>query len=112
MTILRRGILRDTIIPGLFGNKKNRYMKTDKECTVYGVTVQLRSFIDLLGAGFHPDTDFSDYVDAAGKPVFSKRGADLNNREIADCFSMCRRFNIDLYEIAANIFHEKLLLSL
>jgi hypothetical protein len=27
--------------------------------------------VDNVGPGFHPDTNFGDYIDAEGKPLFS-----------------------------------------
>lgn len=72
-----------------------------KECAEHGVKAEIKEFVSLIGIGFHPDTDFSDYVsNADDKPVFLKRTAKKLNTRLDECFDMCVKYNLDIYEIS------------
>lgn len=57
-----------------------------------------------LGIGFHPDTDFFNYVDENDKPVFSKDEAHLLNESIKKCFKKCKDLGLDIYGITLSAF--------
>ncbi|MBO7610099.1 MAG: hypothetical protein J6S96_07865 [Muribaculaceae bacterium] len=56
-----------------------------------------------LGINFHPDDDFHDIINyETGKKSFYEADADLYNNLVDSCFSICKRENVDFYEIAYN----------
>jgi hypothetical protein len=56
------------------------------------------SYVKHIGAGYHPDTAFAEYVDGAGRPVFGEEdGAKLDALTDA-AFSF---LGSGLYEVAA-----------
>jgi len=62
---------------------------------------------DNLGAGFHPDSDFHDYVHVSnGDKTYLPSEADHLNVTIGDAFDFCNTNGLDIYEIASDIwFH-------
>lgn len=57
-----------------------------------------------LGIGFHPDTDFEDYIfkqgEKEGKKAFTKQEAEELNKTLAECFEQCKKEGADIYRIA------------
>ena len=52
------------------------------------------------GLSFHPDDDFSDYVNlSTNEPSYSKEDADLRNERMNECFDVCEKEGVDIYEI-------------
>ena len=58
---------------------------------------------------FHPDDDFNDYTKCDGKPYYSESEAELRNKLMDDCFEVCIRSNVEIYEIVLPIIQEPLL---
>lgn len=60
-----------------------------------------------LGIGFHPDTDFNDYIYKSGKQenmrCFCQSDAMHLNWHIEQCFDECNKLDLDIYEIALEI---------
>jgi hypothetical protein len=60
-----------------------------------------------LGKGFHPDTDFEDYViiggQEEGKRFFTDEEAKMLNDTMSDAFEECKNHGVDIYEIALEI---------
>lgn len=60
-----------------------------------------------LGAGFHPDTDFEDYVTTSGqdkgKRMFTDEEAKMLNDTLSDCFEECKNYGVDIYGLALEI---------
>ena len=52
-----------------------------------------------LGMSIHPDDAFEDYIHN-GKSVFSDEEATILNQTMAECFNVCERNGVDIYEIA------------
>lgn len=49
---------------------------------------------------FHPDDDFTDYVDMLDtSPTFSQSAAGLLNEAMSLCFEICEAAGKDIYEI-------------
>ena len=79
-------------------------MKAAKESATYGVTEQISEFISLVGIGFHPDTDFKDYVfTVSGEPIFNSQAIKKLNAQLQECFDLCTKYDLDIYEISLNL---------
>ena len=52
-----------------------------------------------LGMSIHPDDAFEDYIHN-GKRVFSDEEATILNQTMIECFNVCERNSVDIYEIA------------
>lgn len=72
--------------------------------TIKDVEVFLLECVNTIGLGFHPDNDFSDYVDALNADVFSDEQSKLMNSKMSDAFDLCDANDVDIYEIVYNIF--------
>lgn len=68
--------------------------------TMDDVSDFLNVVIGELGFGFHPDTDFADYVDD-GKPMYADP-VTLNCR-MYDAFRICEWNGVDIYELSMAI---------
>lgn len=52
---------------------------------------------------FHPDTDFSDYINLNTlKPTFSRSESAKLDKMLNTAFAVCKASNVDIYEIAIN----------
>jgi len=64
-------------------------------------------FRQLLSEGlnFHPDTPFEDYINGETRlDTYSLEEAKLRNELLDECFTVCDKFNADIYEIANEVF--------
>jgi hypothetical protein len=63
----------------------------------------VKAFSKLLiaeGVSFHPDDDFNDYVNfKENKSFYSKTEAEARNNLMNDCFDVCNREDIDVYDL-------------
>lgn len=59
-----------------------------------------------LGAGFSPDTEFSDYINEEGLPAFRPVHAAQLQMLMEESFMLCRDKDVDIYEIALDITSE------
>ncbi len=56
------------------------------------------------GVSFHPDDDFNDYVNfKEGKPFYTKDEADLRNDLMNNCFGICEREGVDIYDLMLEV---------
>lgn len=54
---------------------------------------------------FHPDDDFNSYIDfLTNEPLYSQTDAKLRNALMDQCFLVCEKENVDIYEIMINEF--------
>ena len=52
------------------------------------------------GVSFHPDDDFNDYVNfKENKLCYLKEEADLRNELMNNCFEVCEKEGVDIYDI-------------
>ena len=61
---------------------------------------------DLKSEGciFHCDDDFTDYINLETKEKsFTEEEADLRNDLMSQCFLVCEKEGLDIYEIMSNI---------
>lgn len=51
------------------------------------------------GVSFHPDDDFNDYVFfKENRPCYTADDAALRNRLMDECFALCEKEGIEIYE--------------
>lgn len=57
-----------------------------------------------LGIGFHPDTNFNEYITSKNnKRVFTKSEAEELNNTLAECFEQCDKLKLDIYGLALEV---------
>jgi len=68
------------------------------------VVAFLRECIDYIGLGFHPDTDFTQYIDVRNnETLYSAEQAAIYNKRMAAAFDYCEENDLDIYELAMNM---------
>ena len=56
------------------------------------------------GVSFHPDDDFNDYVNfKENKPCYSKEEADLRIDLMNNCFEVCEKEGVDIYDLMLEV---------
>lgn len=81
-----------------------KQIPTAKECALHGVTEELKKMTQDVGIGFHPDTDFNDYISVyTGKRLFFKKTAKVLNARLQECFDLANKYELDVYEIALSV---------
>lgn len=56
------------------------------------------------GISFHPDDNFHDYVFfKENKPCYTKEEADFRNALMEQCFKICEKEGVDIYEIMLEV---------
>jgi hypothetical protein len=66
----------------------------------------LRFCVKVLGQGFHPDTEFADYVTNNGAPVFRSTTAEHLDEIVTDAMAALILAGVDPYAIVINIMLE------
>ncbi|OXA93792.1 hypothetical protein [Flavobacterium hercynium] len=52
------------------------------------------------GLSFHPDDDFNDYINfTTNTPSYTKEDAEVRNELMNECFEICEKEGVDIYEI-------------
>lgn len=62
----------------------------------------LKHCVLRLGLGFHPDSDFHDYV-CNGKRVFTIPQANMLNNQLLNIFDRFEARGLDIYEYVVNL---------
>jgi hypothetical protein len=58
----------------------------------------------MEGVSFHPDDDFNDYINLeTQKPSYSKKEADFRNNLMRQCFAVCEKNGIDIYDTLSEV---------
>ena len=56
------------------------------------------------GTSFHPDDDFSYYMNFAdNKPCYSKEETDFRNELMSKCFDVCEKEGKDIYDVMLEV---------
>lgn len=56
------------------------------------------------GVSFHPDDDFNDYINLeTEKPTYTKEDADFRNELMNQCFTVCEKNGIDIYDTMSEV---------
>lgn len=60
------------------------------------------------GVSFHCDDDFNDYVNLdTKKKTYTKRQANFRNSLMNQCFTVCEKNKIDIYDVMDGIFRRE-----
>jgi hypothetical protein len=60
---------------------------------------------------FHPDDDFKDYVKLNNQEAFySEEEANLRNKLMNECFEVCEKEGVEIYELMLPILHDSLVI--
>lgn len=63
--------------------------------------VFMTELLGLVGAGFHPDTDFKDYVSVtSGRKIFSTKDAERLNQGLGRAMLILQQGGIEPYAVA------------
>ncbi|MGN0224989.1 MAG: hypothetical protein ACI4A7_02780 [Prevotella sp.] len=55
---------------------------------------------------FHPDEDFINYVSySSGERTFTDEECQLYNRLMDECFDVCKKAGVDIYEVGISTFN-------
>lgn len=75
--------------------------------TTIHTTQDVEAFAKQLiaeGISFHPDDDFNDYVYfSENKPFYSKEEAELRNELMNNCFTVCEKEGISIYNLMLEV---------
>lgn len=56
------------------------------------------------GVSFHPDDNFNDYVNLkTNKPSYTAKEAEIRNSLMNECFNVCDKAGVDIYDIMMEI---------
>ena len=56
------------------------------------------------GVNFHPDDDFSDYINLeTQEPTYTKDEADFRNELMNQCFTVCEKNGVDIYDTMSEV---------
>lgn len=56
------------------------------------------------GLNFHPDDDFNDYVNVnTNEPSYTPQEAELRNKLMSQCFDVCEKNGMDVYDIMCEV---------
>lgn len=81
-----------------------KYNSKTKISTIEDVEKFVKFIYEDLEVNFHPDDDFNDVINQeTGEKSFSEVEANMYNNLVNECFNVCERENVDLYEIAYNL---------
>ena len=59
------------------------------------------------GVNFHPDDDFRNYMcynNGVIEPFFTEEEAEFRNNLVTQCFEVCDREGVEVYEVALEVF--------
>ncbi len=61
------------------------------------------------GVNFHCDDDFNDYINIVTKQkTYAKRQANFRNNLMNQCFKVCEKNKIDIYDVMSEVLMEKI----
>jgi len=79
---------------------------TTKQAAQEALKVHARYFWNLCQWGFHPDTAAANYVNRSGKQSFNQTKAAEFDGNRYECFRLADRFDLDIYDVMMDAFHE------
>jgi hypothetical protein len=77
--------------------------------TIEDVKLFAYQLVNEEDLNFHPDTDFSDYINTeTGKPLYSIEEIQNLNRLMENCFDICEQNGADIYDLMSEPLFLKL----
>lgn len=67
-----------------------------------------RHLIFDQGINFHPDTDFTEYIEKDGREVFLPEQASTLDHLLAQAHQVCEEAGVDIYELTSPLLWERL----
>lgn len=74
--------------------------------TIEDVRTFAKHLVQVEKLSFHPDDDFNDYITNDNKPFYTKDAAAWRNKIMGECFEVCKKNNVDIYEIVLPFIQE------
>lgn len=74
--------------------------------TIEDVKTFAKHLVQVEKLSFHPDDDFNDYVTNENKPFYTKEAAAWRNKIMGECFEVCKKNNVEIYEIVLPFIQE------
>lgn len=75
----------------------------DKIQTLADVSAFAKQIISE-GVSFHPDDNFNDYINfETREPCYSKAEAEKRNELMNECFEICEKEGVDIYDIMLEV---------
>ena len=76
--------------------------------SVRDVEIFASQLVNDENLSFHPDDNFSDYINlVTQKSLFSVEKAALLNKMMDQCFEVCLKKNVDIYELMGKPLFER-----
>lgn len=86
-----------------------KYTENDHISSIEEVKAFASYLINDLDVNFHPDNDFADYICmGTGEPTFTDNEAVIGNRLMDECFEVCEKDGIDIYEYLFPILENRI----
>jgi len=93
---------------------EQQYDESFEITTIVNVERFFRHVIGILGKGFHPDTDFNDYVESTREvnefddhsevtSTFTQEVGDRYNKLLEQAFCVCEIADVDIYDVALTL---------
>lgn len=77
-----------------------KYTNNDHIQNIDQVKAFASYLVNDLSVNFHPDNDFTEYVCyETGERTFSDEEAAIGNRLMDECFEVCEKGGVDIYEL-------------
>jgi hypothetical protein len=87
-------------------------MKNTKIRNIDDVKSFFTHLLDVESLNFHPDDDFENYICLEGPhartPSYTPEEAALRNAMMVECFEVCKRAGVDIYDIGYNLVYGRL----
>lgn len=77
--------------------------------TIDDVIAFASHLVQVEKLSFHPDDDFKDYFTSDLKSFYSEQEAELRNKLMYDCFEICNKNKVEIYEILLPIIQEPIM---
>jgi len=75
--------------------------------TINDVKAFAKHLVQVEKLSFHPDDDFKDYINIeTDEPFYTEEEALFRNKLISDCFEVCNKEKVEIYEILLPIIQE------
>lgn len=91
-----------------YSKNKNKIMITEIN-TINDVKTFTKHLINVEKLSFHPDDDFTDYIDCnTNKPFYTKEEAEKRNQLMNTCFDVCEKNKKEIYTVMLPFFLKSL----